>query len=569
MKNASILLVFLLLGQLSFGQLTFANQIAHFVPNPIVSGTPWPTTYGGQTEIIESSPGPIYRTVGTATDDITVGSNPVVGAFDPGFGHSWLHKILIPGTDLLNGMQLCIGNNEEVFVGAMDYQTATQTLHKYLIKLDSQSNPLWALDLGPGTIRSMIYDNIDYKVMVHGEQDNQLYLSSIDATSGAMDWGFTYSGTPVDNRHIAGEVLIDPADEQLVMVGTGVDGNGRSDILVFKIDRTTGIADWGRRYKRQAPVFNESAIAACFHPGMNGMPSLTIVGRTTNNVVLTLNINPATTLNGPGIINWQRRHRSPSWTFNVQRIAYNPISKKLFVVGGARSTGGFSQGFVMPIDPASGQGLGTFGVWATSYSQTSFPGDGDCIFRDIDVHSQTYAGEMRLTGNALLSNNSVSGANPGLWFAGATLDGIDDEAGCANQVPFTTMNYNMNFIDGKNQIDLPIPPFVPVYIAAMNAPTLDDCSYSFRYHQDNPLPKESVVFNVYPNPTSEKLTIQMAEVPDDLQVVLMDAFGKLVTVPVVRNEQGFTVDVSNLSSGVYFLHSNGVETRFTQKVLVE
>lgn len=558
-----------MIGQLGFGQ----NTIVHFEPNPLNGTTPRPTTYAGQTEIIElSTNGAEYATVGTATFNQNSYSNPVVGQFDIVNTHWWLHEIKIPGTDRLNGMQLCVGDNEEIFVGAMDYQTVTQTLHKYLIKLDPQGNPLWAIDLGPGNIRSMIYDQHDNKVIVHGDQDNRLYLASIDGSNGALEWGFTYSGNPVDAQHIAGQVLLDPADEELVMIGTGVNSNGGRDILAFKIERNSGQVIWDRRYRRSFVNAQESAISACFHPGANGNHSLTLVGRAHNNSVLTLNINPDTNPAVSGIINWQTLHRASGWIFDVQKSAYNPISDRLFVAGGARDGGGYSQGLLMPIDPTNGQGMGTFGTWGTSVAQVAFPNDGNCIFRDIDVHSGLYNGAMRLTGNALMSNNAATGENPALWSVNVNSQGVDQEVLCTQTVPFTTKQFNMFEGDGVTQIDLPIPPFVPVSISPMNGPSVNDCHIIGINRQnlaDLPQEAEIIDFNVFPNPASETLTVQLTEVSKDTRVLLRDASGRLVDAPVLRNKQGFILNVRNLSSGMYFLQVNSTDTHYSQKVVID
>jgi hypothetical protein len=58
---------------------------------------------------------------------------------------------------------------------------------------------------------------------------------------------------------------------------------------------------------------------------------------------------------------------------------------------------------------------------------------------------------------------------------------------------------------------------------------------------------------VYPNPASEILHIQLHE--SEQMITLYDQFGRLVIQKSIRDKTA-SLDVSNLSSGLYFLTSS-------------
>jgi hypothetical protein len=63
-------------------------------------------------------------------------------------------------------------------------------------------------------------------------------------------------------------------------------------------------------------------------------------------------------------------------------------------------------------------------------------------------------------------------------------------------------------------------------------------------------------FIVYPNPTTEMITIKSNSV---INVSVMDEFGR-----VVLTSKSNTIDVSNLSNGVYILRINNT----TKKIII-
>lgn len=89
----------------------------------------------------------------------------------------------------------------------------------------------------------------------------------------------------------------------------------------------------------------------------------------------------------------------------------------------------------------------------------------------------------------------------------------------------------------------------------------------------NEISKESVSFAVYPNPTSDNLTINY-KIDANVTVVSVDVFdvvGKRVLTHKLTGAKGIVkVDVSNLNSGIYFyaINADG-QTLKTERVIIK
>lgn len=80
-------------------------------------------------------------------------------------------------------------------------------------------------------------------------------------------------------------------------------------------------------------------------------------------------------------------------------------------------------------------------------------------------------------------------------------------------------------------------------------------------------PSSKVDFKCYPNPADKKLNIALPQVPKDASYVLFDLQGKSILEGKLVNSNEI-VDVSNLTSGYYYIRViNGTRTE-TQKVLI-
>jgi len=72
---------------------------------------------------------------------------------------------------------------------------------------------------------------------------------------------------------------------------------------------------------------------------------------------------------------------------------------------------------------------------------------------------------------------------------------------------------------------------------------------------------------VFPNPARERVTLTAAE--PLLEVLVVDALGKLVLVERVHNSARVELDVGGLAPGSYFVHARGRDTMYRGRVMVE
>ncbi len=76
-------------------------------------------------------------------------------------------------------------------------------------------------------------------------------------------------------------------------------------------------------------------------------------------------------------------------------------------------------------------------------------------------------------------------------------------------------------------------------------------------------------FNVYPNPTSDDIvTIEGEFIPETAQCNIYNAMGQLVKATEVYTDGSFTLNVSELGSGVYFIELIGSERNYKSKLLI-
>jgi hypothetical protein len=67
--------------------------------------------------------------------------------------------------------------------------------------------------------------------------------------------------------------------------------------------------------------------------------------------------------------------------------------------------------------------------------------------------------------------------------------------------------------------------------------------------------------NIYPNPTSSTLNI---EVNEQTQITIVNVLGEVVKTETIKGLS--TIDVTDLTSGIYFIQSNrGIKTKFIKQ----
>ncbi len=78
--------------------------------------------------------------------------------------------------------------------------------------------------------------------------------------------------------------------------------------------------------------------------------------------------------------------------------------------------------------------------------------------------------------------------------------------------------------------------------------------------------KQNQAFNIYPNPASEILTVELST-EDKGELLIFDAAGKVVKTTSVQN--GAIIDVSELNSGLYLVKFISVKSILTQRLIIE
>lgn len=79
---------------------------------------------------------------------------------------------------------------------------------------------------------------------------------------------------------------------------------------------------------------------------------------------------------------------------------------------------------------------------------------------------------------------------------------------------------------------------------------------------------KTIGFRMYPNPVNDEMNIAIDNKHPALEMIITDAFGrKIITKSYAANSllQGKQVEVSQLSSGIYFIHFTGIDMDFNAK----
>jgi len=79
------------------------------------------------------------------------------------------------------------------------------------------------------------------------------------------------------------------------------------------------------------------------------------------------------------------------------------------------------------------------------------------------------------------------------------------------------------------------------------------------------LPNTQLPFSIYPNPASESLVISDKR-PGKKEIEIYDLFGRIIFQSTITNQQStISIDVSKLSSGIYFLKAENEVRKFVRE----
>jgi hypothetical protein len=86
----------------------------------------------------------------------------------------------------------------------------------------------------------------------------------------------------------------------------------------------------------------------------------------------------------------------------------------------------------------------------------------------------------------------------------------------------------------------------------------------------NEMDQENIPFTIYPNPARAELNVLISSKnPGNVKYIITDVMSRPITKGRSTSASGFRIDVSELSSGIYFLSVFNEKTRSVRKFIVE
>ena len=76
---------------------------------------------------------------------------------------------------------------------------------------------------------------------------------------------------------------------------------------------------------------------------------------------------------------------------------------------------------------------------------------------------------------------------------------------------------------------------------------------------------DNVALKIYPNPVKEQLTVKNEQLSEGSVIEIYDAAGKLQKSKIVNLQSAIVIDVSHLSSGIYFLKAGDNTVKFVKE----
>ena len=164
------------------------------------------------------------------------------------------------------------------------------------------------------------------------------------------------------------------------------------------------------------------------------------------------------------------------------------------------------------------------------------------ITSELDIFDQSVGNSFLVNNGTIAALGGVEGVTPSnmVLIGQFTTDG--------------TFSFELNI-----QIGTPTPGESEMYVAS--TPTGDERSIpSLIYESEantNDLTEEEITslnVTVFPNPASDNLTIQLAKVASDFSYLVTDVHGNtVISKATIVGSKVTTVDVSNLTEGIYFI----------------
>jgi len=200
---------------------------------------------------------------------------------------------------------------------------------------------------------------------------------------------------------------------------------------------------------------------------------------------------------------------------------------------------------------------------AGTYVAYSIDSMGCFRYDTIPIKDELFLGNIGLiqgesfiqqTGNYTYTLDSVEGAEGYHWWANAL-----------------TSNGDVRFLDTLSPDPRILVPILSTHAIQLNVVAFNACDTSdtsFLFIQNASRISERIVsndLNLFPNPTSDQLTIQSKNASVD-EITLFDVVGKEVIKQSIHAKE-CTINLNNLHNGLYFIRIKTENALFTYKIL--
>ena len=485
--------------------------------------TTWMKIYGGigietVKNIIPSEDGGFYFIGSSSSYSLSGDLDMIYGQMSENGDPVWVKRMVTPGAE--QGRDINITSDGGlILTGISNYLSQDNTYDLFLVKTDSEGNPLW----------SHIYGVDDYDVSLkctEGDNGENIYIwghyegefsQEFDGiliqlnSEGELNWAKSYGGP---ENELAWDIM--PHDNGGVMVtgDTSSSGAGLTDMYVMHIG-ANGIPVWANTYGTYS---NDHA--TCIARGDNnsvivgGLSSGTGAGHLD---MLTLSIDLM------GVMKYAKSYGGDDKDAAYDIIYTNDGGHAL--AGYTRSYGeGFNSGYITKVN-ANGTSdcfeyfSSNYEAIALDFDVTDVPvviKDTEFTIEDVDF--------QRVTGNSHFAQRVC---------------------GSPYELIAESESFTVSMNDEDQSSDEPIQG-----ILAERA------------------------FNVFPNPANEEAFIEMTlEQDETIQVTLMDLNGRSVWSQsqfVEANWQyRWAIPIQDMNAGIYFLNIQSNHDRHLQRLIIE
>lgn len=414
----------------------------------------------------------------------------------------------------------------------------------YLVKFDSAGNQLWATYYSSaGNIidaaRSMIWDNAG-NIIVVGETGAT--VSVTDAlvvkydTAGNQLWFSVYSN-PVNKQDQVADIAVDAEDNIYVCGNVYVDTSGRRDFQVFKMD-SSGTVEWVCHYN-DSLNYDDRCTAII----VDGVGDIIVTGESFGwgpgypvNEIATIKYDAT------GNEQWITRYETSTSTAVPNALTIDE-NNNIYITGSAYDATSKFDCITIKYDVNGNQQW----LQLIQGSLTDADGGQAILYDDGTIYIAGYVENNNTWQDGLVASYNESG----------TLLYREEWNSPNNDEDF------FNYIAKDNDGNL----IVAGTIEKLN----DDDLLVVKFSPVNNVGVDNVeipAFVIYPNPTSDEITIQGLRTGTYLSIV--DLAGKeIFSKRITSTTSNFKLQTADIESGMYFVQARSGNKLFTTKLIIQ